>query len=1177
MTIKLETIFEKPIDRRIEGVIKADDDEGLLHELEEYVITDEVNKHLGTFLDAYGHGRNDNGVWISGFFGSGKSHLLKMLALLLENREVHGRTALEIFQEKTKDDALLRASMERAAKTPSQSILFNIDQKADVIDKTQQVDALLAVFQKVFDDACGYFGKQAYVAQFERHLDENGQYAAFKDAYEDIADKPWKRGREQHLLESGSIAKAYARVSGGSEEEAAGILKRYRDTFKVSIEDFAEQINRYVDRQEKDFRLNFFVDEVGQYIADNVKLMTNLQTVAESLATKCRGKAWLIVTAQQEMKDIVGDMSKQKGLDFSKIQARFDTRMPLTSANVSEVIQKRLLKKTAEAEAPVGALFDEHHTDMRTLFTFSDNSIQLKGFRDRDHFIASYPFLPYQYDLFQLAIKELSDHNAFEGRHASVGERSMLGVFQQVAKNIKDLELGTLAPFDLMYEGIRSALKASVQTSVQMADRNLSNDLAKRVLKALFLVKYVKQFKPTLENICVLVRTRFDGDAAQLSRDVEAALSELERQTYIQRNGTLYEFLTDEEKDVEDEIKNTEIDRSEMMEALQGLLFGTGLRLAKVRHEATGADYPFARKIDDQLAGRAYELEINIVTPFHPESSSIERFRMQTLTSNELCVVLPEDPRFIQDLGLMKKTEKYVRQAASQSHQPILQRIIGDKREQISQREHDLERYAKRLLGEARLFVRGQELEIGGEDAQARVFKAFNALVDKVYTNLGQLRGVSYSEAHISEYLAKKDDGLFGAAGTGMEEAEQSVLNHIRRQKDNALRSSVKSVIEEFEKAPYGWPRPAIQAQLAALFARGRVDARKDSQSLNASEFGKALRNTHEFGNIVLEPQIEFTQGQIAALKSFYKEFFNDVPKASEPKALAEETLADLKKAADELRVLERDNARYPFIEKLAPAASKIAELAQLGVAGLYGDLSAHSDAVLDLKDDVIDPVRTFLNGDQRRIFDDGWKLLENQQTNLGYLDEGAADALRAILADPDCHRGDRMRQLRGEVEQLQSAIDTRIATARKDAAAALTELKAYLEGVTGYERVRSRAEAAFSTAQRRIDDTPSIPLIDRAVEDFKQKEYLRLLEDAERVENTPTPEPAGATAATGGQAVQEPPVASIAPAPLVSVNSLHLAGVKPILTTEQDVDTYLDTLRERLLAEVRSGKRISR
>lgn len=213
---------------------------------------------------------------------------------------------------------------------------------------------------------------------------------------------------------------------------------------------------------------------------------------------------------------------------------------------------------------------------MRTLFSFSDNSVQLKGYRDREHFVASYPFHPYQYELFQLAIKELSDHNAFEGRHASVGERSMLGVFQQVAKSIKDLDLGAVAPFDLMYEGIRSALKANVQTSIQLAQKNLGHELAVRVLKALFLVKYVKQFKPTLENICVLVRTRFDGDAAQLSREVEEALQILEQQTYIQRNGTLYEFLTDEEKDVEDEIKNTEVDTSEIMQALEHFLLGLG-------------------------------------------------------------------------------------------------------------------------------------------------------------------------------------------------------------------------------------------------------------------------------------------------------------------------------------------------------------------------------------------------------------------------------------------------------------------------------------------------------------------------------------------------------------------------------------------------------------------------
>ncbi|MEQ1531545.1 MAG: hypothetical protein ABL925_19695, partial [Methylococcales bacterium] len=101
-----------------------------------------------------------------------------------------------------------------------------------------------------------------------------------------ISGKDWQKGREQSLLESQHIAKAYAKVTGDPESTALGILDKYRSQHCVSIEDFAEQVKAYIDRQSPAFRLNFFVDEVGQYIAENVKLMTNLQTIAESLATK---------------------------------------------------------------------------------------------------------------------------------------------------------------------------------------------------------------------------------------------------------------------------------------------------------------------------------------------------------------------------------------------------------------------------------------------------------------------------------------------------------------------------------------------------------------------------------------------------------------------------------------------------------------------------------------------------------------------------------------------------------------------------------------------------------------------------------------------------------------------------------------------------------------------------
>ena len=192
----LKTIFNKPVDRPIEGVIKADDETSLRLEIEEYVLTNEVEKRLESFLDAYNNYEGANGVWVSGFFGSGKSHLLKMLAMLLENREIDGAMALDLFLPKCGDNEILRGDLKRAVDIPSKSILFNIDQKADVISKTQ-IDALVAVFVKVFDEMCGYYGKQGHIAQFERDLDDRGIYDDYKAAYEDNAERTWQIGREQ--------------------------------------------------------------------------------------------------------------------------------------------------------------------------------------------------------------------------------------------------------------------------------------------------------------------------------------------------------------------------------------------------------------------------------------------------------------------------------------------------------------------------------------------------------------------------------------------------------------------------------------------------------------------------------------------------------------------------------------------------------------------------------------------------------------------------------------------------------------------------------------------------------------------------------------------------------------------------------------------------------------------
>ncbi|RPI65914.1 MAG: BREX system P-loop protein BrxC, partial [Geobacteraceae bacterium] len=550
----------------------------------------------------------------------------------------------------------------------------------------------------------------------------------------------------QALLEARNIAKAYAQATGGDEASAIGILDKYRSQYRVSIEDFAEQVHTYIERQSPDFRLNFFVDEVGQYIAGNIKLMTNLQTIAESLATKCRGRSWAIVTAQEDMATVVGEMGKQQGNDFSKIQARFANRMKLTSANVAEVIQKRLLMKNENGVRLLSDIYHEQSNNFKTLFDFADGSQTYRNFQDRDHFIHSYPFIPYQFALFQSAIQNLSQHNAFEGKHSSVGERSMLGVFQQVAIQIGDHGIGQLATFDLMFEGIRTTLKSQIQRAIIQAENHLDDSFAIRLLKTLFLVKYVKEFKPTLRNLCVLMLDGFNQDLPALRKRVEEALGLLEQQTYLQRNGELYEYLTDEEKDVEQEIKNTDVESSDVAAELEKLVFDHVIKHRKIRYDKNGQDYPFTRKLDERLFGREYELCIHVISPFHEFADNQMSLVMHSFGRDELLFVMPPDDHLVRDLLMYKRTEKYIRQNISITQQEAVKRILTDKGFQNRERYAELQQRVQSLMGKAKMFVAGADIEIGSEDAQTRVLRGFHELVSRAYPNLRMLRGITYTE-----------------------------------------------------------------------------------------------------------------------------------------------------------------------------------------------------------------------------------------------------------------------------------------------------------------------------------------------------------------------------------------------------------------------------------------------
>ena len=180
--MKIHELFLKPVERPIDGVIKADDDRNLQTELEEYVVTRDVARGLGVFTDRYMTELTANGVWISGFFGSGKSHLLKILSLVLDGRPLsNGLRPADIILPKI-DDEVVQAQLRKASIVPSRSILFNIDQKFDGVGGDRS-SPILEVFVKVLNELQGYFGKQGYIAKFEHDLDIRGDFVPFKETY----------------------------------------------------------------------------------------------------------------------------------------------------------------------------------------------------------------------------------------------------------------------------------------------------------------------------------------------------------------------------------------------------------------------------------------------------------------------------------------------------------------------------------------------------------------------------------------------------------------------------------------------------------------------------------------------------------------------------------------------------------------------------------------------------------------------------------------------------------------------------------------------------------------------------------------------------------------------------------------------------------------------------------
>ncbi len=396
----------------------------------------------------------------------------------------------------------------------------------------------------MFYNYLGFYGENLKVAKLEQFIAKKGKTEEFHRVFEEKNGASWCQSRDAFAFFEDDVVETLQQVLGMSESAAKNWFNG-TETVETSIAQLVSEIKEYVDAQPADFRLLFMADEVGQYVGGDTDLLINLQSLVEKIGSECEGKVWVVCTGQEAIDEII----KARENEFSRIQARFKTRLSLSSASADEVIQKRILLKTSEAERGLEQIYIANDSVLRNLFSFTDAILDIKGFGGAGEFARNFPFVPYQFILMQKVFAEIRKHGN-SGKHLSGGERSMLSGFQEAAQKIEDKDEYALAPFYLFYDTVHTFLDSSIRRVIERCERAATdgNGIEPQdvdVLKLLYLVRYVDDVKANLDNIVILMADDIRLDKIIMREQVRGSLDRLMSQNYIGRTGEVYNFLTD--------------------------------------------------------------------------------------------------------------------------------------------------------------------------------------------------------------------------------------------------------------------------------------------------------------------------------------------------------------------------------------------------------------------------------------------------------------------------------------------------------------------------------------------------------------------------------------------------------------------------------------------------------
>lgn len=854
-------LFERPINRTIEEVIKVDqrNENAVKTELEEYVVTDSIGHQ---FVEVYreiaegaAHPREGIGMWISGFFGSGKSSFAKILGYTVANTKVGDTTAAAMFKKVAGNEKISAFLDSINTRIPFESVIFDVSMDRD---GRMGNESLTEIMYMALLRELGY-AEDFDLAFHEITLEADGKLGEFERIFLEIHGSTWneRRFRGHAVSEASAVmAKLNPAIYPSADSWAVGVQ---RD--RISANKLAERAFDLMQRRHPGKALIFIIDEVGQYVSRSVDKMLDLMGVIQAFGVEGRNRteakqivspAWIAVTSQEKLDEVVTALDSKK-IELARLLDRFRVTVDLKQSDIAAVTSERVLKKKSEATQLLSKLFIEGEDRIKGCTTLERTSRNVPI--EAENFCALYPYVPYQVDLSIDIVAGLRLKRGAQ-RHVGGSNRTIIKQAQQLMihdrTRLADAEVGTFVTLDRIYELLYmgNLLPTEVTREVESVATRFPNDeMAQKVIKAIALLEPVKDLPRTKHNLAVVLHPSIDSKP--LTKAVEAALELLETAQFVRQTDEGYKLLTNQEKNWESRrsaIDPRPNDRNRLhRELIKDLFSEPKLRAYKYKELRP---FHVVLRVDGETVDSDGEVTLNLsLTSEDEQKTTLSEARdLSATTTSELFWVATLDEEIRNQVAELHRSNEMV---AEHDRLGAQNRLTTEESACLADEKSRREKIRRRLRGMLLASIEGGTAFFGavqhdvtalGSSLTPAVHALLNLAIPTLYpkieigvlplagsepekfldsSNLSGLPAVFYDDNLARALVVKQSNRFVPNLGSDL---CREILDHLKREHSYGNRITGKMLISHFSGLGYAWDQESIRLGVAILFRGGAME-----------------------------------------------------------------------------------------------------------------------------------------------------------------------------------------------------------------------------------------------------------------------------------------------------------------------------------------------------------------